>query len=222
MAKGYHHDNLRAALIEKGRSLLLRDGYAAFSLRRLASELEVSHAAPYRHFASREELIRAIVGEDMAAFNRSLAEGIRGISDPYERLYRLGEAYVFFFLDNPEVLQLFSTLPGQVAMQGEALATIFSSPEKCEPPGGRGDGGSPEKAGGPPGGLAYEADEGYSLLSQATGPFVARFPGLSEREIILGYWAKVHGLASLLVGQKGFLPDEGLRGRVKLLVRTPF
>ena len=206
MASGYHHENLRAALIERGRTFLLRDGYAQFSLRKLAAELEVSHNAPYRHFASREELIGAIVRADMARFDEALAAGVAGLSDPNERLYRLGEAYVFFYLDNPEILLLFETLPGQLALQGKALASIFFSST-----------GEAAK-----GGLSYPADEGYALLSEAAKPFAERFSGLSEREVILGYWAKVHGLASLLVGQKGFLPEEGLRERVSLLVRTPF
>jgi AcrR family transcriptional regulator len=219
MGNSYHHENLRAALIERGRTLLLRDGYAQFSMRRLAAELGVSHAAPYRHFPSREELIGAIIREDGARFDRALAAGVEDVSDPYERLYRLGEAYVFFFLDNPEVLHLFNALPGQIALQGEALATLFAAgfhgaeahPEDCVSRTGNGNGCSD-----------YPDDEGYTLLREATQPFAGRFAGLSDREIILGYWAKVHGLASLLVGHTGVLPEEGLRDRVKVLVRTPF
>jgi hypothetical protein len=210
MDNSYHHENLRAVLIERGRTLLLRDGYAQFSMRRLAAELGVSHAAPYRHFASREELITVIVREDGTRFDRALAAGVEGVTEPYERLYRLGEAYVFFFLDNPEVLLLFNALPSQIALQGEALANLFSS-------GFPGAKVHPEE-----GGSEYPNDEGYTLLREATRPFTDRFAGLSDREIILGYWAKVHGLASLLVSQKVFLPKESLRERVSVLVRTPF
>ena len=210
MNVAYHHENLRSELIDKGRSLLLRDGYANFSLRQLAKELGVSHAAPYRHFDSREALIEAVVKADGDAFNRALAAGVEGLTDPYERLYCLGEAYVLFFFDNPEVLMLFSSLPGQVALQGERLASLFSLPG-CE-------GGSDSAMVG----LASSKDEGYLLLEEAARPFAGRFEGLNEREIILGYWAKVHGLASLLVSQQGFLPAEGLRERIRALVRTPF
>jgi AcrR family transcriptional regulator len=206
----YHHENLRSELMEKGRNLLLRDGYAHFSLRQLAKELGVSHAAPYRHFGSREALIEAIVREDGERFNRALSSGVEGMTDPYERLYRLGESYVLFFFDHPEILALFSFLPGQVALQGERLASLFS-PLSC--------GEGPE---GILNGAVSPKDKGYSLLEEATEPFKARFQGLSDREIILGYWAKVHGLASLLVSQKGFLPENSLRERIQRLVRTPF
>ena len=221
MDSAYHHEGLRAELIEKGRGLLIREGYANFSLRQLAKEIGVSHAAPYRHFASREEFIAAIVREDQEEFNRALAAGIRGIVDPYERLYSLGEAYVFFFLDRPEVLLLFSLLPGQVELQGESLATIFSS-LSARPGGGDADGAEGPGLKADTQGMAYPNLDGYELLRQAVKPFAERFRGLSDREIILGYWAKVHGLASLLASQKGFLAAEGLRERVSLLVRTPF
>ena len=79
MEKAYHKENLRAELLAGGRRLLIRDGYANFSLRKLAKELEVSHAAPYRHFPSREALIRAIVQEDESSFARALAEGVKGV-----------------------------------------------------------------------------------------------------------------------------------------------
>ena len=206
MTSSYHHTNLRASLLAEGRRLLIAEGYAHFSLRKLVSVLDVSHNAPYRHFASREELIAAIVREDADRFYAALAAGVAGVEEPEERLFRLGEAYVFFFLDNPEVLLLFETLPGQVALNGAAMASLFASP--CR------DAGAMEGDG--------RAADGYLLLESATKPFSARFPGLSNKEIVLGYWAKVHGLASLLVSQRDFLAAESLRERVKVLVRTPF
>jgi len=209
MRTSYHHADLRSALITRGRKLLLRDGYSHFSLRALAADIGVSHAAPYRHFRSREDLIATIVREDMTKFNDALADGIRGESDPSERLFKLGDAYVFFFLDNPETLSLFSALPEQMAQQGQAMAGLFLAS-----------------------GLAWEAKrescvagpegDGFELLEQAAQPFASRFAHLNEREIVLGYWAKVHGLAILLVSQKDFLSEEGLRERVRVLVRTPF
>lgn len=206
MPSEYHHRNLRASLVETGRRLLLTDGYAQFSLRKLAATLEVSHNAPYRHFASREELILAIVKEDAARFHEALAAGVAGIDDPEERLYRLGEAYVFFFLDNPEVLLLFETLPGQAALSGAALASLFSSPCRS---GDTVNSDNPD-------------EDGYHLLEEATKPFSTRFPGLSGDEIILGYWAKVHGLASLLVSQHDAFAGVPSKERVRVLVRTPF
>jgi AcrR family transcriptional regulator len=209
MRTSYHHADLRSALITRGRRLLLRDGYSHFSLRALAADIGVSHAAPYRHFRSREDLIATIVREDMAKFNEALAMGIQGESDPSERLFKLGDAYVFFFLDNPETLSLFSALPEQMAQQGEAMADLFSASSLNRQTKGEACDAGPK-------------GDGFTLLENAARPFASRFALLSEREIILGYWAKVHGLATLLVSQRGFLSEEGLRARVRVLVRTPF
>jgi AcrR family transcriptional regulator len=202
MDSSYHHEGLRDALIETGRRILVRDGLAAFSLRGLARELGVSHAAPYRHFSSKEDLVRAIIASDEEAFNAALLAGVEGVSDPHERLYRLGEAYVFFFLDHPQCLTLFFLLPGQASDLGDSLARLFAP--------------LPSDASG------YPEDPSLGLLRKASALRLKSFPGLSEAEVIFGCWAKVHGIASLLVGQKGFLPEEGLRSSVSRLVRTAF
>src|SRR6185369_3293046 len=56
----YHHGDLRNALLAAGRALLAEGGTPALSLREAARRAGVSHAAPYRHFASREALLAAI------------------------------------------------------------------------------------------------------------------------------------------------------------------
>ncbi|EFL51727.1 transcriptional regulator, TetR family [Solidesulfovibrio fructosivorans JJ]] len=56
----YHHGNLRKALLDAGERLLERDGGGGLSLRDLARTAGVSHAAPYRHFASKSDLLAAL------------------------------------------------------------------------------------------------------------------------------------------------------------------
>jgi AcrR family transcriptional regulator len=207
MASGYHKDGLRESLIEKGRELLLKEGLSGFSLRALAAELGVSHAAPYRHFQSKEGLVTAIVEADSERFNQALARGVEGVEDPFERLFRLGEAYVNFYVENPAVLILFTSLPEQLARQGKRLELFAQAYGKAC------DQSSAQMGNG---------ERGLNLLREASSPFASRFPGLSQREIIFGYWAKVHGLASLLVAEPGFLPKRGRAARVRELIRTPF
>ncbi|HEY0274616.1 MAG TPA: TetR/AcrR family transcriptional regulator [Paenirhodobacter sp.] len=58
MAKhGYHHGNLRQALIEATLRLIERNGPTGFSLSEAAKDAGVTPAAVYRHFAGREDLI---------------------------------------------------------------------------------------------------------------------------------------------------------------------
>ena len=56
----YHHGDLRNALIIAAAELIERDGTLEFSMAEAAARAGVSAAAPYRHFADKEELLRAV------------------------------------------------------------------------------------------------------------------------------------------------------------------
>ena len=56
----YHHGDLRNALIIAAAELIERDGTLEFSMAEAAAKAGVSAAAPYRHFADKEELLRAV------------------------------------------------------------------------------------------------------------------------------------------------------------------
>ena len=191
----YHHGDLRRALLDGGLELLARKGPAGFSLRALAQELGVSHAAPYRHFASREELLAAIVAESRERFAAALGKSVSGPGEASEKIYLLGEAYVRFYLANPAILYLFHVLPGQLAAEGEKLRATFH--EKDE-------------------------DEGFGLLRSLSAQLAPLFPGLDERDVLLGFWAKAHGLATLLAAMPGYFGDEGLEAGVRRVIREAF
>jgi AcrR family transcriptional regulator len=106
---GYHHGDLRNALLKAGRELLTEEGPEQLSLREVARRAGVSHAAPYRHFESREALVAAIAEEGFAALTRSMLEAAQGAKTTRERLLRLGQGYVRFALDHPaEVKNMFA------------------------------------------------------------------------------------------------------------------
>ena len=103
----YHHENLKAELIEKGLKLLDEDGYENFSLRKVAKACSVSHTAPYRHFNSKDDLIMAIALEAHHKFNQCLEEAVNKYpNDNKSQLKEMGFAYVKFFVENPEYLRL--------------------------------------------------------------------------------------------------------------------
>jgi AcrR family transcriptional regulator len=202
---GYHKEDLRRELLDRGLALLARDGLAAFSLRALAQELGVSHAAPYRHFASREELLAEIVRESMGRFEEALRSSVFVEGEDEENLYRLGEAYVAFYLDNPEILALFSILPGQLAERGGALGRILKASPLA-------DSGGPD----------LMEDGSFMMLRRAASAFLEKYPGLSERDVLLGFWAKAHGLAMLLSSQPDWFAPEELRSGLARVIRRSF
>ena len=54
---GYHHGNLRQALVEAALSLIEEKGPTGFTLSEAAKQAGVTPAAVYRHFSGREDLI---------------------------------------------------------------------------------------------------------------------------------------------------------------------
>lgn len=69
MAKqGYHHGNLRQALIEAALRLIEQQGPQGFTLSDAAKSVGVTPAAVYRHFAGRDDLIAECARQGFAIF----------------------------------------------------------------------------------------------------------------------------------------------------------
>jgi AcrR family transcriptional regulator len=99
---------LRDALLQRAAQTIVSDGVDAVSLRQLARELDVSHAAPARHFRTRADLLNgvAIAGFDQlaAALRDAAAETAGG--DPRARLRALADTYLAFATEQGRLLDL--------------------------------------------------------------------------------------------------------------------
>ncbi|HEY6879618.1 MAG TPA: helix-turn-helix domain-containing protein, partial [Polyangiales bacterium] len=58
--RGYHHGDLRRALIDAAWGLLREGGSRALTLREVARAVGVTHAAPYHHFPTHASLLDAL------------------------------------------------------------------------------------------------------------------------------------------------------------------
>lgn len=85
---------------------LERGGHEALSLRELAAEAGVSKTAPYRHFASKAELLTALAAAGFSLFadrlEASLVPGLGGT----EALSSLLEGYFAFARERPALYKL--------------------------------------------------------------------------------------------------------------------
>jgi AcrR family transcriptional regulator len=72
--RGYHHGDLRAALIDTSFELLAECGLQKFSVAAVARRLGVSSAAPYRHFRDRPQLLSAVSAVAARDLRRLIAE----------------------------------------------------------------------------------------------------------------------------------------------------
>ena len=66
--KGYHHGNLREALVNATLELIESRGPLGFTLSEAARLAGVSPAAPYRHFSGRDELIAEVARQGFEIF----------------------------------------------------------------------------------------------------------------------------------------------------------
>jgi AcrR family transcriptional regulator len=113
----YHHPELRKRLLRAAAAELKESGAAYLSLRSISHRAGVSHAAPYRHFRDKEEIIAALVVETMEDFTKALRTAREsGAETAKERLFRIGEAYLEFARSNPERLNLMFSEAGMKAM----------------------------------------------------------------------------------------------------------
>ncbi len=104
---GYHHGDLRRALLEAGHQVVAERGVDALSLREVARRAEVSPAAPYHHFASKADLVSAIVQGGFEEFTLALQGGADAAGpSAAQRLSGMGLAYVKFAVDNPAIFRL--------------------------------------------------------------------------------------------------------------------
>lgn len=99
--RGYHHGNLREALVGAARQLLAERGPEGFSLVDAARLAGVSPAAPYRHFRDKDALLAAVAVEGFEEFARRQSGALKGHSDPIAAFRAMGLAYLAFAHDNP-------------------------------------------------------------------------------------------------------------------------
>ena len=95
--RGYHHGNLREALIRAALELIAEKGPAGFTFAEAARFAGVSPAAPYRHFRDRDELMANVALRGFELFAARLAAAWdEGRPEPFAALDRLGRAYLDF------------------------------------------------------------------------------------------------------------------------------
>lgn len=100
---GYHHGDLRAALLTTAMQML--ENGEAFSLRAVARNAGVSPTAPYRHFADRDALESALAVEGFRDLLADLTEG-RELPSSTADLAEFGVAYVTFALRRPALFRV--------------------------------------------------------------------------------------------------------------------
>jgi AcrR family transcriptional regulator len=175
--RGYHHGNLKEALIEAARRFIAERGLGGFTIVEAAKLVGVTPAALYRHFRGREALVAEVADRGFAQLGERLGRALRGRGSPLERFTRMGEAYLAFAEDEP------------------GYYSAMFSPKGDAPAGGAAPDASGQRAS-----AAGEpaADNAFELLVKALSTtFPDGFGGIDPRFIALEVWALSHGIATL-------------------------
>jgi len=187
----YHHGDLRVSLIKMGLKLFNEEGAENFSIRKVAALCKVSHTAPYRHFKSKEELIKAISNYVFNEFQSSLNEIAETYkNDPSERIVELGKKYVWFMVENPDYLK-FAFLT-----KSESEITIEED------------------------NLQESRYETFNIFKNCALDFFKSINVKEEdyEQDIIAMWSMVHGLATMLA-YKTFSYDEDYLELVEKILR---
>jgi AcrR family transcriptional regulator len=169
---GYHHGNLREALIEAALALIPENGPLGFTFAEAARQAGVSPAAPYRHFRDRDELLANIAQQGFDRFADALtAAWNEGAPDPMTAFCNLGNTYLTFA----------RTQPGYYAAMFEAGIALDAMPELREA-----------------GDRAFAILRNAAEVTIARLPQGKRPPALM---VALHVWSLSHGVASLFGGR---------------------
>lgn len=90
----------RSRILEQAGDLFLAHGASGVTMRGLAARMGVTPMALYRHFESRDDLLRALLDEGHATFLRYLNRAL-GEATPEARLLASGRQYLAFALEHP-------------------------------------------------------------------------------------------------------------------------
>ena len=100
--RGYHHGNLREALIDAALNLIAQKGPAGFTFADAARSAGVSSAAPYRHFRDRDALVADVARRGFELFETRLgAAWNEGKPEPFRAFENVGRAYLAFARNEP-------------------------------------------------------------------------------------------------------------------------
>jgi AcrR family transcriptional regulator len=167
--RGYHHGNLKEALLQAALGLIAEKGPAGFTFADAARSAGVSPAAPYRHFRDRDELLSSIAQRGFEQFEAALsAAWDDGRPDTVTAFERVGKAYLGFAREEPA----FYSAMFESGLPVDLNPTLMAASERAF-------------------GVIRAAAERLAAL---TPPGVVRPPALM---MALHIWSMAHGIASL-------------------------
>src|SRR5215470_12153552 len=195
--RGYHHGNLKEALLQAALDLIGQKGAAGFTFADAARMAGVSAAAPYRHFRDRDELLASIAQRGFEQFEALLTQAWDdGRPDTVTAFERVGKAYLRFAREESS----FYSAMFESGLPVDSNPTLQAASERAF-------------------GIIRAAAERLAALAP---PGVPRPPAMM---MALHIWSMSHGVASLFARGDAarrrlpMSPDELLEAEVLIYLR---
>lgn len=176
---GYHHGNLREALVAAALDRLQTEDASALGLRELARGVGVSPSAPYRHFTDRQGLLEAVAAEGFRRFSAAMNAAAADRPES-EQLEAMARAYVRFALGAPQLFRLMFSAEIEHRRTPELAAASEAAYASLAVAAAREDAAAPAEVAV----MAWAFVHGLSMLlidQQILGASAANAEGLIER-----------------------------------------
>jgi AcrR family transcriptional regulator len=111
----------RQGILDGARQIAKQEGWAALTIRKLAEHIEYSPSIVYEYFASKDEILLALLHEGFRGLAEAMRRAQQSASDAQQQVLRISEAYWQFARDNPDLYQVMHGLGG-VALDNTARA----------------------------------------------------------------------------------------------------
>ena len=172
---------LRQKILDVSREILLSQGFAALTMRRVAEAIDYSPAAIYLHFQSREQIAQELCFAGL----RRLYERLQGVTakDPATRLSGYARAYLEYSQSDPETYRLIFMADSQLTK------AVFTN---------RDSGGG-------------EAALRLIVAAFTELPTGSKKTCAKPSELAELFWASLHGLASLRIACSQALTGDEFR-----------
>ncbi len=96
----------REEILQIATELFAEEGFSDAVTQVVADRLQIGKGTLYRHFPSKRELFLAAADRVMVKMNERIEASIAGVSDGLERMARAIAAYLAFYSENPQFVEL--------------------------------------------------------------------------------------------------------------------
>ncbi len=172
MKQSYHHGNLKESLIVTALQMVEKEGLENITLRELTKRLGTSRSAIYRHFDSKEALLKAVITAGFEKLDSCITPTLQQYDlNVVTRFSNMGRAYINFAITNPAIYRM---IFGHELMQEREESCDINDADQA---------------------IGFHALVALIIEGQEEGLFKKDNPILQATTV----WSMIHGLSNLLI-----------------------